>query len=306
MLEALTELIATLVHLALVLLAAPIVAGLSGWLDARLAGRAGPPLTAPFRDLLRLSRKAPAVPESASAVLTLAPVITLAATVGAAALVPSITLGMILAPLGDGLVVASLLSLARMAVCLGALDTGAAASGRAAEQSCAVAMVSEPALLMTVFGLALMGGGFNLDQVIGQQSDGMLLPAAASALALTALLALALADMTGVTADLYTDLSGIDLAIAQAALWLRLVVWIDLIGALFLPIGMAGPRAGLGGWGIGLLAWLAKLLAGTLCLAVVKAMIGNPARHALANLVAIGALLAILSTVIILSSAGPA
>ncbi|MFO1028355.1 MAG: formate hydrogenlyase, partial [Acetobacteraceae bacterium] len=73
MLAALVALIALLVHLSLVLLAAPLLAGVVAWIDARLAGRAGPPLLDPLRELIRLTRKAPALPENASAILAIAP-----------------------------------------------------------------------------------------------------------------------------------------------------------------------------------------------------------------------------------------
>ncbi|MFL5253926.1 MAG: NADH-quinone oxidoreductase subunit H [Rhodopila sp.] len=306
MLEALAELVAQLVHIALVLVAAPSLAGATDWFEARLAGRAGPSLLEPFQDLVRLSRKAPALPENASPVLTLAPAVSLAATLSAAALVPSITLGMALSPLADGLVVAGLLSIGRIAGCLAALDIGAAPSGRGAERSSATAVLAEPALLMFVFALALMGGSFSLDQIIGQQRDGLLLPAAASALALTSLLALVYADIAGSAPELYQDLSGIDLAIARFTSWLRQIVWINLIGALFLPIGMAGPRAGIGDSGTGLAAWLIKLVAAAFCLSVVRVMFGIPARQTLSNVLRIAALLAVLAAVIVLSSAGSA
>src|ERR1700722_19082782 len=110
------SLFAEIVHVALMLLAAPATAGVIGWLDARLAGHTGPPILRPWRDLVRLSRKTPVLPESASPVLSLASAVGLSATLCAAALVPSFTLGTALAPLADGMVVASLLSLARVAV----------------------------------------------------------------------------------------------------------------------------------------------------------------------------------------------
>jgi len=303
---ALTELFAQAVHLGLVLLAAPALAGLTDLTKARLSWRSGPRLWAPFRDLIRLSRKAPVLPENATPLLALSPVISLAAMLSAAALVPSITVGMVLSPLADGLVVAGLLTTARVAGCLAALDTGAASSGRMAERTSAAALVAEPALLAFVFALALMAGSFNLDQIIGQQRDGLLLPAAASALALTSLLALAFADAVADTAEIWQDLSGIDLAIARLSDWLRRVVWIDLIGALFLPIGMAGPNGSLTDAAIGLAAWLLKLGAATLCLAFAEALLGRPPPQTAANLLWVAALLAFLATVLALAGTSPA
>lgn len=299
-------LIAQVVHLALMLLAAPLVAGAMDWLDARLAGRAGPPVLLPWRDLRRLSRKTRAIPESASVVLSWTPPLALGATLCAAALVPSFTLGMAFAPLADALVVAMLLSLAHVARCLGSLDAGSAASGVAAQHASATAILREPALLLFAFSLALMGGGFNLDQIIGQQREGMLLPAAASSLALTCLLALVFADAAEPADELGLDASGIDLALLRFADWLRRIVWIDLIGGLFLPVGMAGVEAGLPDWAIGLGAWAVKLAVGTVCLSGINTLLGRVARHHMPDLLGIAALLALLATIVVLSNGGAA
>jgi formate hydrogenlyase subunit 4 len=298
------SLFAELLHVILMLLAAPATAGVMGWLDARLAGHAGPPILLPWRDLVRLSRKTPVLPESASPVLPLAPAVGLSATLCAAALVPSFTLGTALAPLADGMVVASLLSLARVAVTLGALDTGSALAGIAAQRGTTLAIMAEPALLLFVFTLALMGGSFNLDLIIGQQHEGMLLPAAASALALTALLALVFADITETATGLELDYSAIDLAVSRVTVWMRRVVWIDLIGGLFLPIGMAGPDDGLVDWGIGLLCWAVKLVIAVICLTSIRALLGRAVRRDIPDLAAIAALLSLLATIMVLAGAG--
>jgi formate hydrogenlyase subunit 4 len=50
------SLFAQLLHIGLILVAAPTVAGTLDSLDARLCGRSGPPILAPWRDLARLSR----------------------------------------------------------------------------------------------------------------------------------------------------------------------------------------------------------------------------------------------------------
>ncbi|WP_428483565.1 NADH-quinone oxidoreductase subunit H [Rhodopila sp.] len=300
------SLFAQIVHLVLVLLAAPFVAGVMGWLDARFAGRSGPPVLLPWRDLVRLSRKTMAIPESASPVLSWAPSVNLGATVCAAALIPSFTLGMTLAPLADGLVIAALLSLARVARCLGALDTGSAASGMAAQHAGALATLTEPALLLFVFGLALMGDGFNLDLIIGQQREGLLLPAAASAVALACLLALVFADASDAADDLELDISGINLAVSRFSIWLRRVIWIDLIGGLFLPIGMAGTTGGPREWAVGLVCWAVKLALAVLCLSSIRTLLGQVARRDLADLAGIAAVLALLAIIIVLVSAGTA
>lgn len=295
---------AQILHMALVVLAAPVVEGAVNWLEARLAGRLGPPLTQPCRDLIRLSRKTAVLPESASRVLLFAPVVSLGATLAAAALVPSFTLGTALAPLADGLVVASLLSIGRAAAVLGALDTGSALQGVAAQGTTALSVLSEPALLLFVFSLAVMADSFNLDLIIGQQHEGTLLPAAASALALTSLLALAFADTGDASAGLDPDLSGIDLAVVRVTAWLRRLVWIDLIGGLFLPVGIAGADGGLREWGTGVASWVIKLAAAIIGLCVVRTVLSRVGRPAMPDLFGIAALLALLATIMALTHAG--
>ena len=170
-----------LVHIGLMIVTAPTVAGLIDWLDARLTGRSGPPVLLPWHDLVRLSRKTPMKLESVSVASRIAVPLSLGATLSAAALVPSFTLGMALAPLADVLVVVALLGIARIALVLAALDSGAPVPGLAAQNATALAVLAEPALMLSMLALALMGGSFNLELVVSQQRDGLLLPAAASA-----------------------------------------------------------------------------------------------------------------------------
>jgi formate hydrogenlyase subunit 4 len=58
-LSTLFSLIAAILHLALMLAAAPLLVGWLRLSKARLMGRTGPKLLQPYRDLIRLSRKRP-------------------------------------------------------------------------------------------------------------------------------------------------------------------------------------------------------------------------------------------------------
>ena len=299
-------LLAQLLHLGLMILAAPTVAGALDWLEARLSGRSGPPLLLPWRDLVRLSRKTPMAVENVSAVSRLAPALGLGATLSAAALVPSFTLGMACAPLADVLVVVSLLSLARIAVGLAALDTGAALPGLAAQNASASAVLAEPALMLAVVTLGLIGGSFNLDLIVGQQREGLLLPEAASAVVLTAMLALVFAEASATAGGLDLMSSGTDLAVSRMTGWLRRLVWIDLISALFLPVGLGGTDSGLLAWLTGLACWGVKLAAFVLGLAAIHAMLGRIPNRGLPDLIGVAALLALLASIMVLASSGSA
>ena len=300
------SLIAQVLHIALMIAVAPVIAGGMDWLDARLSGRAGAPVLLPWRDLVRLFRKTPAVTEGASAVARFAPAVSLGMTVSVASLVPSFTLGMALSPLADVLVIASLLAAARVAVALAAFESGAALPGLMQQGASVRAVFAEPALMLAVVALALMAGSFNLDAVIGQQQQGALLPAAASAIVLAAMLALLLAHGSVADRGAAAVYGGRELAMLRVADWLRRLVWIDLIGALFLPVGMGSPDSGPLGWCIGLVVWVCRTVGFAVCLSVVRTIPGPVPRQSLPDLLGVAALLALLAMIIVLASAGTA
>jgi formate hydrogenlyase subunit 4 len=263
-------------------------------------------MLAPWRDLVRLTRKTPVISEDASIVSRIAPALGLGATLAAASLVPSFALGMALTHVSDVLVIVSLLTLARLAAGLAALDAGSALPGLAAQNASAMAVLAEPALMLCVVTLGLMGGSFNLDLIIGQQREGLLLPAGASAIVATAMLALILGEASSGVPALEHLLSGVDLAVARMSGSLRRLVWVDLIGGLFLPMGMASTDSGLVSWLIGLAAWAIKLAAFILGLTTIHSLLGRIPRHSLPDIIGVAALLALLAVVIVLASAGSA
>lgn len=297
------SLVAQILHVALMIGAAPLAAGVADWLEARFGGRSGPPVLLPWRELRRLSRKTPSETDSGSVVLRFAPAAALGVTLSAAALVPSFSRSMALAPLADVLVIVSLLTVARVVTALAALDSGAASPALAAQQSSALAVSAEAALMLAVFCIALMAGGFNLDLIISQARDGGLTPVAASAIVLAALLVLAFADDGCSRTGLDQAAAGYGLAMMRLTVWLRRLVWLDLIGALFPPFGFSAAGAGPLEWSIGLACWGLKLAVFILCLSGMQAMAGRIAVRRMPDPSAVAVLLAIVAVVIVLASA---
>jgi formate hydrogenlyase subunit 4 len=300
------SLLAQILHIGVMILVAPTAAGAMDRLDAKLTGRGGPPILLPWRELVRLSRKTPLLIESVSVVSRFGPVVGLGATLSAAALVPSFTLGMALSPLADMPVIVSLLTVARVAIALAAMDAGTALPGLTEQGASALAVLAEPALMLAMIALALMGGSFNLDLVIAQQREGVLSPAAGSALVLNALLALVLADVSAPGRGSEEAFGGMGLAMVRVVGWLRRLIWIDLIGGLFLPIGMANAENAPLTWLLGLTYWVIKLGAFMVVLSGIQMVLGRIPRHNLRDLIGVAALLALLAIVMVLASAGTA
>jgi formate hydrogenlyase subunit 4 len=259
--------LALLLHAALVLGLAPLLAGVMSKVQARLLGRAGRPVLAPYHDLLRGLRKQTVAAEGTTAIAQTAPAIVLSAVIGAALLVPSFTLGMATAPLADLLAVLGLLALARGALLLGALDLGTPFGGLGAARTAMPAALAVPAVVAIAYALTLLTGSSNLDRalaVLREAPTASRVPAAIALGGVVAALGLVALALTGrrATGDaddaLRLDYSGADLAMLDYAGSLQLLVWLSLIGGLALPVPLSGGGAPLRAWGIGLLGWMAK------------------------------------------------
>jgi formate hydrogenlyase subunit 4 len=278
--ETAASLLTQALHLALILVAAPLVVGVIRWLKARLLGRRGASPLQPLRDLEKLLRKQPILAENASSISEAAPYVALAATIAAAALVPSFAHGMALAPLADLILLAGLLAAGRVALALAGLDAGTPFGGLGAAREMSFAVFAEPAFLLCVLTLAILAGTTNLDAIAGTMRDGQLGLRVSLALAFIALLAVAVAENARIPVDnpathleltmvheaMLLEASGRHLALWEAQSALRLTLWLALVAAIFVPFGAARPGAGPIAWSIGLLAWIAKM--GVLCLAL--------------------------------------
>ena len=257
-------------HIVLIVAVAPVVPALIRLIEARLTGRTGLDWLAAWRELLRLARKQRVVAENASLLYRVAPATCFAIVGLAATLVPSFTLGMALAPLSDLLLIVGLLALARCVQVLAGMDVGASIGGIGASRTMEVAALAEPALLLVVFTLAVFAGSSSVELIAAMQRDGNAISWGSLSLALAATVLVALADIR--RDGLAQEFSGGDLAFLNAAGMLRLILWLNLIGALFLPFGMAPAGTPLA-WPLGLGCWLARtlLLAGVLAMVEIAA-----------------------------------
>jgi formate hydrogenlyase subunit 4 len=299
----LSGLIAQLLHIALMAATAPTLVGLAEWLHARLAGRHGPAVLQPWRDLAKLLRKQTVVAESASGLTEWAPFVCAAAVALAACLVPSFASGMTLAPLDDLLVIAGLLALARGALALAAMDAGIAPGGIAASRAMLLACGSEPALLLAVFAVSLSAGSTNLDLIAAAQQEISALPRPGLLLALSAAVLVALIDGNVLRRESSAlELGGTDAALIEATEALRLLVWFNLIGAAFLPFGMAPAGAGPVAWFIGVACWLARTMLFTAAVATLRTLHGRLSLPRAAGLLGVAVLLGLLAILFLFTS----
>jgi formate hydrogenlyase subunit 4 len=137
-------------HLALLLLAPPLMVGLVGKTKAWLAGRRGPPLWQPYRDLWKLFHKGSVRGEGTTWVFGAGPVVALAGVLVAGLLVPLAAGRGPLGFAGDVIAFAALLSLGRFFTMAAALDTGSSFEGMGASREAAFGAFAEPALFLAL------------------------------------------------------------------------------------------------------------------------------------------------------------
>jgi formate hydrogenlyase subunit 4 len=312
------SILAQLLHIALIVAAAPVLTGVVRWLKARMMGRRGAHPLQPLRDLMKLLRKRPVLAENASEVSRVMPYVAAGAAVAAAALVPSFARGMALAPLADLIVVAGLLALGRVAMALAGMDVGTSFGGLGAAREMSFAALAEPALIVAALTLAILAGTTNLDAIAGALRDGGLGLRVSLGLALVAMLAVAIAENARIPVDnpathleltmvheaMILEASGRHLALWDYAAMLRLTLWLALLSAVFLPFGQAPAGAAPHLWLLGLLTWLAKMGALALALAAFESAIAKMRVFRVPEFLGAALLLGLLGAVLLFVSTG--
>jgi formate hydrogenlyase subunit 4 len=143
-------------QIAVICAAAPLLQGGMKSLRAKLAGRPGPSITQPYRELAKLLKKETVLAEGMSPLATLAPGLVLGIAVVFAAAIQF--WGNPLNSFVDIIALAMLLALGRFVLVLVALDSRSAFAGMAASREMTFAALVEPALILGVLGGAESAG----------------------------------------------------------------------------------------------------------------------------------------------------
>jgi formate hydrogenlyase subunit 4 len=273
----------------LVLLLAPLLTGLTRKVRARILSRRGPPLIQPYRDLIRLMRKDAVLAENASWLFRVIPYIVFAATWIAAALVPTFATGLIFSWSADMIAIIAFLATARFFLALAGLDVGTSFGGIGSSREVMIASLAEPAMLMTVFTLALIAGSTQLSTVAAYMAGSEVGLRVSLGLALIALIMVAIAENARIPVDnpathleltmvheaMVLEYSARHLALIELAASLKLLLYISLIACVFAPWGIAPAGAGPAAYAIGFGLYLAKLAIGGFLLAVFETSIAK-------------------------------
>jgi formate hydrogenlyase subunit 4 len=242
----------------LVFMLAPLLTGFVRKVKARLMRRQGPSLLQPYRDLLRLLRKEVVLADNASWLFRTTPYLTFAT-------------GLLFNWTADLIVIVALLGTARFFLALAGMDIGTAFGGIGSSREVMIAALAEPAMLLIVFCVALVAGSTQLSTVANFIASSQVGLRVSLGLAMIALVMVALAENARIPVDnpsthleltmvheaMILEYSGRHLAMIEFGAFLKLLLYVSLIGCLFFPWGIAiagdGPLTYVVGAGLYLL-----------------------------------------------------
>jgi len=233
---------------------APLLVGVTRKVRALLEGRAGASVAQPWRDLRKLFGKERIVPEHASWVFGVAPLVVVSTVSLVAAAVPFVSTRAPLAGVGDLFTVAYLLLVGTVALALAGLDPGTAFGGMGASREMTIAALAEPTVLLAVFALSVPARSSSLARIVAAT-----LAAPHRAVSVESLLAFAAfavvvvaeagrlpvdnpathLELTMVHEAMVLEYAGPDLALVELGAAMRLVVLLGLMASLFAPWGIA-------------------------------------------------------------------
>jgi len=267
----------------LMVLLAPLAAGFVSTLKARLQNRHGAGIMQPWRDLQKLFGKEVVLASHASWIFRFTPYVVFTATIMAASVVPALLLDTPLSLTADVIALVALLALARFFLSLAGMDIGTAFGGMGASREMTFSALAEPAMLMSVFVLAIGAHSTSLTTMITHTLNTPLLIQPSIAFALVAMLMIAIVETGRIPIDnptthleltmiheaMLLEYSGRHLALMEWASMVKLLLFATLIIDLFFPWGISIDASFIGIF-LALMIWITKLMVLFVILAIIE------------------------------------
>ena len=297
----------------IVLLAvSPFIVGLIRKVKARLQVRRGASVFQPYADLAKLFRKQPVVSTTTSWIFTASPYILFASTLAAGLLVPVFVSQTPLNFAGNIIALVYLLALGTFFLMLAGLDAGSTFGGMGSSREAIVASLTEPAMILSIFAIALTAGSTNLSTIVHKTAlmEGIVTDPSPHLMALAALFIVAIAETGRVPVDnpathleltmiheaMILEYSGRYLALVEWTAGLKLLVFLSLIANVFAPWGIATsvePTALI----VGLATYLLKVSGLAVLIGVLESMFAKLRLFRVTDLLGVAFILALLGLV---------
>jgi formate hydrogenlyase subunit 4 len=238
------------------LIVAPIFVGWIKMVKCWFQSRTSPSLFQPWRDILKLFSKDVTLAENASWIFRFMPYLVFGISVMAGGIIPILSIDLPLSATADVIALVALFSIARFFTALAGMDIGTAFGGMGASREMTIASLAEPAMLMAVFAVSLVGKSTSLSQMALVISQGHSLLRPSLVFALLAFILITLAETGRIPVDnpathleltmiheaMILEYSGRHLALIEWASMMKLFLFAVLGIASFAPWGI--PRNG--------------------------------------------------------------
>jgi formate hydrogenlyase subunit 4 len=231
----------------LILIAGLFFTGIINRTKSICAGRKGPGLLQPVKDVIRLFRKGSVYSSTSSIVFRIAPSVYFSSVIMAMLVVPLGQTRGIISFSGDFVFFAYILALGKFFSIIAALDTGSSFEGMGAGREALFSMLAEPAFFIVIGSLALITGHTSFLDIFTTLHIGSYITYALAVMATFVLLMIAITENSRMPVDdpathleltmihevMILDNSGFDLGMILSAGYLKFAVYGALIVNLY-------------------------------------------------------------------------
>lgn len=306
-----SNIVISISQIIIILALAPLLSGIIKKIKAFFQIRKGASIFQPYYDIVKLLRKDSVVSENVSWIFHAAPMISFAAVLTAGLIVPVFIEELPFSFAGDLIAVVYLFALARFFTALASLDAGSSFGGMGGSREMFIASMVEPALMLSIFAVALNVGSTNLS-IISQTVSAMGLSAVSPyhLLAFVALFIIAIAETGRIPVDnpvthleltmiheaMILEYSGKQLAIVELGAMVKQLLIFSLLANIFFPWGIA-TEVSAAGIAVALLVFLIKIVVLGAIMAIVETSTAKWRLFRLPDLLSISLMLSFLSLV---------
>ena len=237
----------------LVVLIAPLMLGWVNQCRAWLQNKSGAGIWQPYKVLNKLFHKDVVIAHNASPLFRSTPYILFGCMWLAVGIVPVLATSLPFAPAADVIALVGLFALARMFVSLAGMDVGTSFGTLGARREMMIGFLAEPAMLMALFTAAFISGSTQLPTIVETLAHREFAIHPSLAFAAVAFLMVLLAENARIPVDnptthleltmiheaMILEYSARHLALIEWAVAIKLVAYMAIGFALFLPWGIA-------------------------------------------------------------------
>jgi formate hydrogenlyase subunit 4 len=276
-----------IIQLVTLLTLSPFIIGLIRKVKARLQCRQGAGVLQPYADLAKLFRKQPVISSTTSWIFPATPYIVFASTLAAGLLVPIFVSQNPFNFAGNVIALVYLLAVGTFFLILAGLDAGSTFGGMGSSREAIVATLAEPAMMLSIFAIALTAGSTNLSTIVHKTAlmEGIITAPPPHLMALVAFFVVVLAETGRVPVDnpathleltmiheaMLLEYSGRYLALLEWAAGIKLVVFLSVIANVFAPWGIATSVTP-ASVAIGMIVYVVKVSALALLIGMIESM----------------------------------